>query len=217
MSAYFVPAVILAAVVTFAVWSLIGPDPKIAHAIINSVAVLIIACPCALGLATPASIMVGTGVAAKAGILIKDAEALEIAHSVTTVAFDKTGTLTTGHMKVSEIKSFSTYNEQDLLKYCGSMMQKSSHPISKTIYAYAKSQGLHLQLENKVEEISGMGIIGEYEGKKILFGRKAFLVSRKIKMNEEVNKEIERLEEAGNSNSFVVVDGEVVGIISLTE
>jgi len=133
------------------------------------------------------------------------------------IVFDKTGTLTTGRMQVSEIKSFGQYSEKELLTFCGSLMEQSSHPVSKTIYAYAKKEKVRLKLVENVEEIGGMGLSGKFEDKQILFGRKALLSSRHVEINKEISAEISRLENEGQSNSFVVVDGKLSGVIALTD
>jgi heavy metal translocating P-type ATPase len=179
--------------------------------------ILLVICADDVAVAIPLAYLSATRRAAKMGVIVKGSSYLEVLGKVDTVVFDKTGTLTTGHMQVSEIKSFSQYSEKELLMYCGSLMEQSSHPISKTIYAYAKKEKIHLELVEKVEEIGGMGLIGEYENKKILFGRKAFLLSHHIKINDRVSTEISRLENEGRSNSFMVVNNELAGIISLTD
>jgi Zn2+/Cd2+-exporting ATPase len=179
--------------------------------------ILLVICADDVAVAVPLAYLSATRRAAKIGAIIKGSHYLEALGKIDTIVFDKTGTLTTGRMQVSEIKSFGKYEEKELLSYCGSLMEQSSHPISKTIYAYAKTQKADLELVENVEEIGGMGLMGQYKDKKILFGRKAFLISRHIKINEEVSREISRLEDEGKSNSFVVINDKLVGIISLTD
>ncbi len=179
--------------------------------------ILLVICADDVAVAVPLAYLSATRRAAKIGTIIKGSSYLEALGKVDTVVFDKTGTLTKGHLQVSEIKSFSQYSDKELLSFCGSLMEQSSHPVSKTIFNYAKDQKVHLELVENVEEIGGMGLTGKFENKQILFGRKAFLVSRKIDISEEASAEISRLENDGKSNSFVVVDGKLAGIIALTD
>lgn len=179
--------------------------------------ILLVICADDVAVAVPLAYLSAIRRAAKIGAIVKGSTYLEALGKVDTIVFDKTGTLTTGHMKVSEIKTFSKYSERELLMYCGSLLEQSSHPVSKTIYAYAKKESLHLELVENVEEIGGMGLLGDLLGKQILFGRKAFLNSKNIEITEEIEKEIMRLESEGRSNSFVVIDKKLVGIIALTD
>jgi len=179
--------------------------------------ILLIICADDVAVAVPLAYLSAARRAAKIGAIIKGSAYLEVLGKVDTVIFDKTGTLTSGHMQVNEIKSFSQYSEKELLSYCGSLMEQSSHPVSKTIYAYAKKEKVRLELVEGVEEIGGMGLTGKFEDKQILFGRKAFLISRRIEISEEILSEISRLENEGKSNSFVVINNKLAGIISLTD
>jgi len=179
--------------------------------------VLLVICADDVAVAVPLAYLSATRRAAKMGAVVKGSHYLEALGQIDTVVFDKTGTLTTGHMQVSEIKSFSGYSSKELLSYCGSLMEQSDHPISKTIYAYAKEEKVPLGLAENVEEIGGMGISGRYRNSQIIFGRKAFLVSRNIEISKEVSAEISRLENAGNSNSFIVINDKLAGVIALTD
>lgn len=179
--------------------------------------IMLVICADDVAVAVPLAYISATRRAAKIGAVIKGSHYLEALGEIDTIIFDKTGTLTTGHMQVSEIKSFGQYSEKDLLRYGGSLMEQSSHPISKTIFAYAKKEGVNLELVENVTEIGGMGLSGQYEDKKIIFGRKAFLLSRGIEISKEALSEIERLENEGNSNSFIVINDKLSGIISLTD
>jgi Cu+-exporting ATPase len=175
VSAWFVPAVVAVAVVTFAVWFLVGPQPRLAHAVVNAVAVLIIACPCALGLATPMAIMVGTGRGAHAGVLIKNAEALELLEKVDTVVVDKTGTLTEGKPRVvSFSESFATNRE--LFRLAASLERVSEHPLGAAIVEAAEEQGLKLSQPQEFESIAGRGIVGVVDGHKIAVGNPLLMV-----------------------------------------
>ena len=171
VAAWFVPAVLAIAVLTFVVWSLVGPEPRLAHALVNAVAVLIIACPCALGLATPMAIMVGTGRGAKAGVLIKNAEALEILEKVNTLVFDKTGTLTEGKPSVESVVAASGGDETELIRLAASLEQGSEHPLGSAIVAAAKGNNLPLTSATDFQSRTGLGISGKVEGKNVSVGK----------------------------------------------
>jgi Cd2+/Zn2+-exporting ATPase len=179
--------------------------------------ILLVICADDVAVAVPLAYISATRQAAKMGAIVKGGAYLEALGKIDTIVFDKTGTLTTGHMQISEIKSFSQYTNKELLSYCGSLMEQSSHPISKTIYAYAKKEKVRLELVENVEEIGGMGLLGQLLDKEILFGRKTFLISRHIAISGEISAEISRLEDEGKSNSFVVVNNKLAGIIALTD
>src|SRR6266542_3302519 len=170
VSAYFVPVVVLAAILTFVTWSLAGPEPRMAYALVNAVAVLIIACPCALGLATPVSIMVGTGRGAMAGVLIKNAEALEVLEKVDTLVVDKTGTLTEGKPHLTTVVALAEQNEPELLRLAASLERGSEHPLAAAIVTAAQEQGLSLSQVTDFRSITGKGVIGMIEGQTIALG-----------------------------------------------
>lgn len=215
ISAYFVPTVILISIVTMIVTYFIVGDIEIA--ILNSIAVLVIACPCALGLATPTSIMVGTGVAAKIGILIKDAEALEITHSVTMIAFDKTGTLTEGKPSISELISFEE-NEEYILKLLSSIQSGSEHPLAKAILKRAKELDLKYDSASSVKAIPGKGLQAVINGDHYLLGSKKLLLDFAIK-DENINKKANEREQLGETVSFLIreKDLKVLAIISFKD
>lgn len=215
ISAYFVPTVILISIVTMIVTYFIVGDIEIA--ILNSIAVLVIACPCALGLATPTSIMVGTGVAAKIGILIKDAEALEITHSVTMIAFDKTGTLTEGKPSISELISFEE-NEEYILKLLSSIQSGSEHPLAKAILKKAKELDLKYDSASSVKAIPGKGLQAVINGDHYLLGSKKLLLDFAIK-DENINKKANEREQLGETVSFLIreKDLKVLAIISFKD
>src|SRR2546421_4572779 len=158
VSAYFVPAVILIAIVTFIVWATIGPEPRMAYAITNAVAVLIIACPCALGLATPMSIMVATGKGAQAGVLFRNAEAIEVLREIDTLVVDKTGTLTEGKPKLMRLAPAGEFNEADLLRLAASLERGSEHPLAAAIVAGAEQRRVGLTKAESFESITGKGV-----------------------------------------------------------
>ena len=175
VAAYFVPAVLAAAMITFAVWAMFGPQPKYAHALVNAVAVLIIACPCALGLATPMSIMVGTGRGASEGILVRNAEALETMEKVTTLIVDKTGTLTEGKPKVSTILAAEGIDQARLLETLASLERKSEHPLAAAILAAAKEKQLNLLPVADFQSLTGKGVCGTIEGIHVAAGNPALM------------------------------------------
>src|SRR5204862_3087210 len=168
VSGWFVPVVIAISLITFIVWASFGPEPRLAHALVNAVAVLIIACPCALGLATPIAIMVGTGRGAHAGVLIKNAEALETLEKVDTLVVDKTGTLTEGKPRVVSIKTTEAFSEDDLLKALGSLEQGSEHPLASAILTAARERSLSMATASDFHSYAGRGITGNVEGKLVV-------------------------------------------------
>ena len=170
VSSYFVPAVLVAAVITFIVWSVWGPAPNMAYALINSVAVLIIACPCALGLATPMSIMVGVGRGAQAGVLIKDAEALEVMSKVDTLVVDKTGTLTQGRPKLVNVETAGDVEADHLLLLAASLERNSEHPLAAAIVQGADERKLELLDAEDFKSITGKGVVGLVEGHQVALG-----------------------------------------------
>jgi Cu+-exporting ATPase len=174
VSSYFVPAVVAVAVLTFAVWAFVGPEPRLAHALVNAVAVLIIACPCALGLATPMSIMVGTGRGARAGVLFKNAEALEVLERVDTIVVDKTGTLTEGKPKLVSI-IVTKGDENEVLRLAASVEQNSEHPLARAIVAGAHERGLSLLPVERFDSVTGKGVAGIVNGQRIAVGSRALL------------------------------------------
>ncbi len=194
VSGYFVPAVILASILAFIGWWMLGPEPRLAYAVVASVAVLIIACPCALGLATPISIMVGTGRAALMGILIKNAQTLETMEKVTTLVVDKTGTLTEGNPKVTDLKIVGTFNETEIIRYAASLESMSEHPLADAIVEHAKNSTIAISKIENFESITGKGVFGFMDGKRISLGSQRFLNeldinTSKIKENtDELNK-----------------------------
>ena len=164
VAAYFVPAVLLVAVLTFVAWAAFGPEPRFAYALINAVAVLIIACPCALGLATPMSIMVAVGRGASAGVLVKNAETLELMEKVNTLVVDKTGTLTEGKPRLVSVVPVGGWNEAELLRLAASLEQASEHPLAAAIVRSARERGVTLGEVNDVQSVTGKGVHGRVDG-----------------------------------------------------
>ena len=211
VAGWFVPAVIAVSVVTFIVWALLGPQPRFAHAIVNAVAVLIIACPCALGLATPMAIMVGTGRGAHAGVLIKNAEALETMEKVDTIVFDKTGTLTEGKPKVSAI-SPKDVSEDELLRLVASLERASEHPLGAAIVRKATEKKLTLSESSNVESIPGQGIQGIVEGKRVAAGTAA-LMHKVGAFGEKATLPV--FHASGGTEIHAAIDGRYVGSIGV--
>ncbi len=175
VAGYFVPIVVGAAAVTFAVWALAGPQPRLAYALVNAVAVLIIACPCALGLATPMSIMVAMGKGATSGILFKNAEAIEVLRKVDTLVVDKTGTLTEGKPKLVSVKPAAGYDEPGLLRLAASLERGSEHPLASAIVRGAEARGLTLATANDFESVTGMGVRATVDGVKVIVGNRKLM------------------------------------------
>ncbi|MFT7861152.1 MAG: copper-translocating P-type ATPase [Sulfurimonas sp.] len=216
VSGYFVPAVVVSAVLAFIFWWLFGPEPRLAYAVVAAVSVLIIACPCALGLATPISIMVGTGRAALMGILIKDAKTLETMEKVDTLVVDKTGTLTQGSPKVTSFIAADRMDEKQLLQYAASLERASEHPLAAAVIEYAKESNLSLLDVTNFEAITGKGISGEIENKKIVLGSESYLESLEI-TNRSMQERAEPLREDGKGLIFLAVDDRLSAIIAIED
>jgi P-type Cu+ transporter len=231
VSAWFVPLVIAVAIVTFVVWFLVGPQPRLAHALVNAVAVLIIACPCALGLATPMAIMVGTGRAAHAGVLIKNAEALETLEKVDTLVVDKTGTLTQGKPRVVSVVTLAresqpaqppfvpgrqSFNENELLQLAASLERASEHPLAAAIVAAAEERGLRLSEVTGFNSMTGRGVSAMLDGQVIAAGNERFLQELGTAHGDVLPK-AEELRSQGQTLIFVLVDGKVAGLIGVAD
>jgi Cu+-exporting ATPase len=199
VSGYFVPAVIAAALITFLVWALVGPEPRLTHAIVNAVAVLVIACPCALGLATPMSIMVGTGRGATAGVLIKNAEALEVLAKVDTVVVDKTGTLTEGKPRVVTVAPRRGVSENDLLRVAASLEATSEHPLAAAVMEAAKSRGISPGKIEGFQSVTGKGVVGQLDGKRVGLGSTALATELAPGALEVSGADVIVLGESGNA------------------
>jgi Cu+-exporting ATPase len=216
VSAWFVPAVVLVALITFVFWSLLGPEPRLPHALVNAIAVLIIACPCALGLATPMSIMVGTGRGATAGVLIKNAEALELMEKIDTLVIDKTGTLTVGKPKVVQLVTTSGFDQIELLKLAAALERGSEHPLAAAIVADAEEHSINLPQVAGFASHTGKGVTGTVEGRTVALGNKALLV--------EVGADPTALEEVadgyraqGQGVMFVSIDSKLAGLLVVAD
>ncbi len=216
VSSYFVPVVVVIAILTFIIWGLVGPAPALAHALINAVAVLIIACPCALGLATPMSIMVGVGQGARAGILIKNAEALEMMSKVNTVVVDKTGTLTEGKPKLTTIVSLGEKSEDELLQLAASLEIASEHPLGIPIVSRAKEKNLSLFPIEDFKSVTGKGIIGKTSGKTVAIGNQKLFSDLKIDLSIALEK-ADSLHQQGQTVLYLAMDEKLAGVLAVSD
>jgi Cu+-exporting ATPase len=216
VAAYFVPAVVAVAVLAFVVWGLWGPEPRLAHAIINAVAVLIIACPCALGLATPMSIMVGTGKGATFGVLIKNAEALEIMEKVDTLVIDKTGTLTEGKPALVSIEVANGFAETDVLQLAASLERASEHPLAAAIVSGATARSIDLKQADDFSSITGKGVTGSINGHTVALGNRTLLEDLSIDPGELL-QQAESGRVAGQTVIFIAIDGEAAGLVGVAD
>ena len=216
VSAWFVPAVIAAAIAAFGAWAMFGPEPRFSCALVAAVSVLIIACPCALGLATPMSIMLGVGRGAQAGVLIKNAEALERMEKIDTLVIDKTGTLTEGRPKVASVLPAPGFDEAQVLKLAASVERGSEHPLAAAIVAAAAERKLELATASDFDSPAGKGVTGTVEGKKIALGNARFLSELNIDTSA-VREEAERLRSDGATAIFLAADGKTAGVIAVAD
>jgi P-type Cu+ transporter len=216
VSAWFVPGVILIALVAFAAWSIFGPQPRFAFGLVAAVTVLIIACPCALGLATPMSIMVGVGRGAEVGVLIKNAEALERMEKIDTLVIDKTGTLTEGKPKVVAVVAAGGFDENEVLGVAASVEKASEHPLALAIVAAAQERGLDLTAMTEFDSPTGKGVVGAIDGRRLVLGSASFLREIGIQTSQ-LEQEAERLRREGATAIFLGVDGKLAGVLAIAD
>ncbi len=216
VAGYFVPGVVGVAVIAFFVWWLWGPEPRLAHAVVNAVAVLIIACPCALGLATPISVMVGTGRGAMAGVLIKNAESLEVMEKVDTLVVDKTGTLTEGKPKLVGVQAEEGFIEDEVLRLAASLERASEHPLAEAIVFGAEAKGIELVKIGNFQSSTGKGVTGEVDGHAVAVGNIKLLESLGINTGE-LPQQADRQRADGNTVMFISVDGKAAGLIAVAD
>jgi Cu2+-exporting ATPase len=216
VSAWFVPAVISIAILAFAIWVIFGPSPTLANALMVAVSVLIIACPCALGLATPISIMVGIGRGAQTGVLIKDAEALELMEKVDTLLIDKTGTLTEGKPAVQKIISVKEFSDDDVLHYAASLDALSEHPLALAIVNHAKARNLLPKSVVEFESLTGQGVRGRIDGKQVCLGNLRLMQAQQIDITA-LETEAEALRVLGQTVIFLAINGQLAGIVSIAD
>ncbi len=216
VAGYFVPAVILVSVSTFLVWWLVGPEPRLAHAVVNAVAVLIIACPCALGLATPMSIMVAMGRGARAGVLVKNAEVLELLEGVDTVVVDKTGTLTEGRPSLSTVVPVAGVDEGEVLRLAASLERGSEHPLAAAIVRGAEARGLCMDPVTEFRSLTGQGVQGEIDGHRVAVGNLGLLESLGVDP-APLTGHAERLRAEGQTAIYVAIDGRAAGLVGVSD
>ena len=215
-ASYFVPAVLVIAVVTFVVWGVWGPEPAIAYAIVNAVAVLIIACPCALGLATPMSIMVGVGRGAQAGVLIKNAEALELLEKIDTLVVDKTGTLTEGKPKLVTVQSADGLDEDEVLRLAATLERGSEHPLAEAIVRGAKEREIKLADADDFQSVTGKGVQGKVNGRAVALGNRAMMTDLGVS-TDDLGDRAESLRGEGQTVMFVAIDGKPMGLLGVAD
>ncbi|MBA6421781.1 MULTISPECIES: heavy metal translocating P-type ATPase [Pseudomonas] len=216
VAGWFVPAVIVIAVIAFVVWSIYGPSPPMAFGLIAAVSVLIIACPCALGLATPMSIMVGVGRGAQIGVLIRDAEALERMEKVDTVVVDKTGTLTEGKPQVTQLVTADGFSDEDLMRYAAGLEKGSEHPLAHAILEKAKAMELKLSDAEDFDSPNGKGVTGKIDGKRVLLGNRLLMESEDVDTSA-FDKEADELRKDGATVIFAAVDGKICGVLAIAD
>ncbi|MEO6255619.1 MAG: copper-translocating P-type ATPase [Sphingomicrobium sp.] len=216
VSGWFVPAVVLIAVATFAVWALVGPTPRLSHALVNAVAVLIIACPCALGLATPMSIMVGTGRGATLGVLVKNAEALELMETIDTVVVDKTGTLTVGKPRLIAVEPLSGFAEEEVLALAAALEQSSEHPLAAAIVDGARERGLNLNIVKDFSSQTGKGVTGTVGGRAVALGNQALMVDHQVDPAPLLSAADARRSDA-QGVMFVAIDRKLAGLVVVAD
>ena len=217
VSSYFVPAVIGIAVLTGIAWLVRGPEPALSYAITNAVAVLIIACPCALGLATPMSIMVGVGRGAQLGVLIRDAAALQRAEKVTHLVTDKTGTLTEGRPAVTEMFAAKSVGEERLLAWAAALEKGSEHPLAHAVVKAAEARQVDVPAVENFDSVTGAGVSGQIEGRRVRVGKRAWLMAEKVTIAPEFDAQAERLLASGGTVIWVAVENEVAGLLALAD
>jgi Cu+-exporting ATPase len=216
VAGWFVPLVIVVAIIAFGAWALFGPEPRMAYGMVAAVSVLIIACPCALGLATPMSVMVGVGRGAQAGVLIKNAEALERMEKVDTLVVDKTGTLTEGRPKLVAIVAAAGFQESEILRFAASVERASEHPLADAIVRAAKERNLDLSKVEEFDSPTGKGATGNVDGKTIVLGNSNFFTSLGIE-TQPLNEQGERLREDGSTVIHIAVDGKLAGLLAIAD
>jgi Cu+-exporting ATPase len=216
VSGYFVGAVLVVAVITFVVWALLAPEPRMAYAIVNAVSVLIIACPCALGLATPMSIMVGVGRGATEGILIKNAEALELLKKVDTLVVDKTGTLTEGKPRLSEVVAVAGTNREEILRLAASLERASEHPLAAAIVAAAEKEGMQLANTDEFRSLTGRGVVGKVDGRFVALGNSKLLEELSVAPGPLLAR-AEELRREGHTAMFVAIDNRAAGLVAVSD
>jgi len=216
VSAYFVPIVVIISILTFAVWAIWGPQPAYVYALINAIAVLIIACPCALGLATPMSVMVGVGKGAQNGVLIKNAEALEKMADVDTLIIDKTGTITEGKPTFDHLEALSDdYSDRDLLQYVVSVNANSEHPLAQATVNYGKEQDVKILKTDSFNAVTGMGVEGKINGSEVHLGNIKLMEKANVEISDSIKEKVKKSQEKGKTVSYLAIDGNCHGFVAI--
>src|SRR6185295_10464106 len=216
VAGYFVPAVVVSAIITFIVWSVWGPPPAMAYALVNAVAVLIIACPCALGLATPMSVMVGTGRGATAGVLIRKAEALEVLEKVDTLVLDKTGTLTEGKPRLVTVITVPGHSESDVIRLAASLELASEHPLAAAVIVGAEERKIAIPKAQDFRTLTGLGVTGTIEGHAVAVGGPNLMREMKFEAGDLIGR-AESLRNEGQTVIFVAIDGRIAGLMGIAD
>lgn len=214
---YFVPVVVIVSVLTFIAWVMFGPEPRYVYAFVNAIAVLIIACPCALGLATPMSVMVGVGRGAQSGVLIKNAEAIEKMNEIDTLIIDKTGTITEGKPSVENVVAQKDFDADDLLKKIASLNKQSEHPLAEAVVKYAASKEVTLTDAKDFKSVTGKGVTGVVEGKKIALGNKKLMEETNSSVPDDLESQVKTEQGNGKTVSYISVDGIAAGFVTITD
>ncbi|MEJ2543311.1 MAG: copper-translocating P-type ATPase, partial [Calditrichaceae bacterium] len=214
---YFVQIVLATAILTFIIWAVLGPAPALVYAFVNAVAVMIIACPCALGLATPMSIMVGSGRMAQAGVLVKDASAIEEMNKVDTLIIDKTGTITEGKPALKSYTSFNNKSDEEILQLAASIDAYSEHPIAEAIVKGAKEKGIELVKMDKFESVTGKGVQAVYNNKKIGFGNNRLLSDFNVTLKREQEEKVKNWQSSGQTVIYLIIENQIEGIASVAD
>ncbi|HKK12285.1 MAG TPA: heavy metal translocating P-type ATPase [Flavobacteriaceae bacterium] len=218
ISAYFVPTVVIISVITFIVWAIFGPEPVYVYALVNAIAVLIIACPCALGLATPMSVMVGVGKGAQSGVLVKNADALEKMNKINVLVVDKTGTITEGKPSVEKVGTASKdFDDSKVLQFVASLNQMSEHPLAEATLKYAKAQSIDLLKATDFNSVTGQGVTGVIDGKKIALGNEKLMKAENVSISDKLEKEVSDLQKKGKTVPMLSVNGEAVGYVVISD
>ena len=217
ISGYFVPVVIVVSIITFIIWKIYGPEPSLVYAFVNAIAVLIIACPCALGLATPMSVMVGVGKGAQEGVLIKDAESLEKMNKVDILIIDKTGTVTEGKPSVEKIISISKYSENELIQHVASVNSLSEHPLAEATVRYAQDRKESFLEVADFDSITGMGVSAKIDNKLVLIGNEKLLMEHSIVISGEIAEQSKTEQAKGKTVPFIAIDNELAGFIVISD
>jgi len=214
---YFVPVVVIISIITFFVWKTIGPEPRNVYAFVNAIAVLIIACPCALGLATPMSVMVGVGKGAQSGVLIKNAEALEKMNKIDTLIVDKTGTLTEGKPSVGNIYVADGFKEEDVLQKIASLNKYSEHPLANAIVKFAKDKNIPFAEVKDFKAVTGKGVTGNLNGESIALGNKKLMEETNSSIPAKLEEKVIAEQKSGKTVSYISIDKTNVGYITITD